>query len=62
MLFKKVETTVLDVMITYGCAAFLMYTIGGVAYNVGKRIGKEEANQGKAKKVTYERYYGTHKD
>lgn len=46
-LFKKVDATVLDVMIAYGCGAFLMYAIGSVAYGFGKVKGMREAEQGK---------------
>lgn len=62
MLFKKVETTVLEVMITYGCGAFLTYVVGNVAYEVGKQIGKEEAKSKRPKKVTYRDYYNKTKD
>lgn len=43
MLFKKIETNILDVMLIYGCAAFITYVVGNVAYTIGKNDGKNEA-------------------
>lgn len=51
MLFKKVETNVLEVMVTYGCGIFLTYVVGNVAYNVGKQVGKERERLRRNKKV-----------
>lgn len=41
-MFKKVDATRLDVCIAYACGAFLMYIVGGIAYNLGKQTGKKE--------------------
>lgn len=41
-MFKKVDATRLDVCIAYACGAFLMYVVGGIAYNLGKQSGKQE--------------------
>lgn len=60
MLFKKVETNVLEIMLTYGCGAFLIYAVGSAAYQVGRDAGKKEAK--KKKRVTYREYYGHHED
>lgn len=61
-LSKKVDATVLDVVVLYGCGAFMMYVVGGVAYQLGKERGKAEAKRRKEHKITYRRYYGNHED
>lgn len=61
-LTKKVEATVLDVMITYGCGAFMMYVVGGVAYQIGKERGKTEAKRKREQKITYRKFYENQKD
>ena len=61
-LTKKVEATVLDVMVTYGCGAFMMYVVGGVAYQFGKERGKMEAKRKRKQKITYKPYHMDHKD
>lgn len=61
-LSKKIEATVLDVVVAYGCGAFMMYVIGGVAYQIGKERGKIEAKRKIGQKITYQKYYGDDKD
>lgn len=42
-LFKKVDATILDVVISCGCGAFLMYVVGGVAYLIGKETERRSS-------------------
>jgi hypothetical protein len=39
---KEIKMSLSDLYIGYVCAAFLMYAIGGVAYNVGKLRANNE--------------------
>lgn len=39
---KRFECSILDIVIGYGCAAYLFYVVGRSAYNVGKTNGKKE--------------------
>lgn len=39
---KEIKISLLDLYIGYGCAAFVMYAIGGLAYYTGKAKGKLE--------------------
>ena len=41
-LFNKVECNVLDVIVGYACAGFLMFAIGNVAYKFGKDSNTED--------------------
>ena len=41
-MFKKVEVSILDICILYGCMGFLTYVVGGLAYHMGKDKGREE--------------------
>ena len=53
-LFKKVDATVLDVVTIYVCGGFLMYVVGGIAYEMGRQKGRRER---KAKTMHYRDVY-----
>lgn len=50
---KEIKISIVDLCIGYGCAAFLMYAIGGIAYMTGKIKGKVEIAE-KIKEITSE--------
>lgn len=42
---KEIKISITDLCIGYGCAAFLMYAIGGIAYSFGKAKAKIEVSE-----------------
>lgn len=54
MLFKKVDTTVLDILVMYGCVAYLLFVTGNVAYEIGRKNGKVEMKQKMRSKHIYQ--------
>lgn len=57
-MFKKIETSILDVAALYVCMGFVTYVVGAIAYNVGKDKGKEEMRHRHNGIPTYYDVYG----